>query len=174
MVEKFFEKSIVETYAEMCLGAMILRTPETQKIVKYKYPNQAIKSSYIHLSKDLIICGNKLVSKIANEGLEGSNKLRSAFTQINRIFVIAMWGMLYNTKKYKEICKKPDIQFFRHIRNGCAHNGKFKIDSHLKYPAKWRNKKIFFNLNGTTIFPDFLADGDVYLLLYDINEKYFK
>lgn len=173
-MEKFLEKSILDAYAEMCLGAMALRTPEVQRVVKDKYPRAAITSSYSDLSKDLIILARKLIRAIAAEGLKGPERLRNTFTQINRIFVIAMWDVLRNTQTYQSISTEPDIQFFRHIRNGCAHNGKFKIDSPLEHRAKWRDKEIVFKLNGTTIFPDFLFDGDVYLLLHDINEKYFK
>lgn len=174
IVEKFFEDTIVDAYAEMCLGAMALRTPDVQEVVKDKYPTAGIKSSYTNLSKDLVISTRKLIRAIAAEGLRESKKLRNAFTQINRIFVIAMWDILCNTNTYKKISTKPDIQFFSHIRNGCAHNGKFKIDSPPKHPAKWRDKEIVFKMNGTSIFPDFLLDGDVYLLLHDINDKYFK
>lgn len=178
--ETFFDSDLLDAYLEMCLGTLALRLPEIQAILcseKYR-KNAAVKSSYSHTKEDMIINIAKVIKDIANEGLKGSKKLRSAFTQVNRIFLISMWDILLGTKTYSMIYNNEDVQFLRHIRNGCAHHNKFKLDKKTSEelstkPAKWRNKNISASLNGTPVIPNFLMDGDVPLLLYDINKKYF-
>jgi hypothetical protein len=69
---------------------------------------------------------------------------------------------------------KTSIQFFRHIRNGCAHENRFNITSPLTKPASWRDKRIAVTLHKTPVIPDFLADGDAFLLISDVDAEYFR
>jgi len=172
-MEVFLTPEIVDAYLEMCLGVAVLRIPDIQTDSR-KYPTFGITSSYSDEKKDLIIRVDLVLKEIQKEGLKGPKKLRMAFTQINRIFLIAMWDVLKTTKTYSKISTEKEIQFLYHIRNGCAHHNKFYIRGKIKHPAQWRDKKIVESMNGSPVIPDFLLDGDVYLLLHDINNKYFK
>lgn len=115
----------------------------------------------------------KMIAQIRDQGLTKPKNLRSEFTQINIVFLISAWDLLTETKTYNSIATEPEIQFFRHVRNGCSHDNQFNFDA-LKHPAKWRDKEITTALKGQTVFPDFIKDGDPLLLLLDINNKYFE
>ncbi|UPA22898.1 hypothetical protein K8942_01640 [Candidatus Peribacteria bacterium] len=61
------------------------------------------------------------------------------------------------------------MDFFRHIRNACAHNGRFLITKNINRLAKWRDKEIDKKLDGTPLF-DFFAVGDALLFLRDVEQ----
>ena len=76
---------------------------------------------------------------------------------------------------YERIIEKtkndsPVKQFFRHIRNAAAHNGKLHFDrkvidkktNDLIAPAEWREFKITFSLQGTRLFPLTQDDNDAF------------
>ena len=78
--------------------------------------------------------------------------------------------------------KSPEFEFFRHLRNGCAHGNKFKFISYkdkkshkiVNEPsrlAKWNGLEITRSLEKTEIIFAFLAPGDILKLLKDISEK---
>jgi len=172
-MEVFLTPEIVDAYLEMCLGTAVLRYPAVQAACR-KCRTLKITSSYADEMKDLTIPIDLVLKGIQKEGFHGSKKLRMAFTQVNRIFLIAMWDVLKTTETYSKISTEKEIQFLRHIRNGCAHHNKFDIREKIEHPAQWRDKKIVESMNGSPVIPDFLFDGDVYLLLHDINNRYFK
>lgn len=60
------------------------------------------------------------------------------------------------------------MEFFRHIRNACAHNGHFFITKNVSRMAKWRDKEIAKELNGLPLF-NFIAIGDCLLFLRDVE-----
>lgn len=161
--------NIVDAYLEMCLGAAALRTPEAQTVLE-AHGKFRIASSYS--TQDPTINVPSLLKEIRSQGTHNSATLRGIFTQINRVFLIAMWDMLRDTTEYGRIATHPMIQFFRHIRNGCAHGNHFNIKTPITEPAVWRTKKIEDSLHGATVIPDFLGDGDALLLVKDIDEKY--
>jgi hypothetical protein len=101
-----------------------------------------------------------------------------------------MWDILLNHEKYPKICNEPEVQFFRHVRNGCAHDNKFYFKSYFdkktqklveepRYKSEWRDKKITQDLKGRPVLGRLveegalLMDGDSILLVYDINNHYF-
>ncbi|MBL7068808.1 MAG: hypothetical protein ISS34_03015 [Candidatus Omnitrophica bacterium] len=164
-------------YAEIITSTMYIRLPEIRKLVP-KYPTIGIKSSYSNLKKDTIINIKAVIESIANEGNKSSQNLRNIMTQIARIFIIATWDIIVNLKTYPNLKDKKLIQFTRHIRNGVAHDNKFKFDSRvlnkacntLKLPAKWKDKKIELKHENTIVVPDFIKDGDVYSLICDLQK----
>ncbi len=83
-----------------------------------------------------------------------------------------MWGVLQDTKTYSSISTQPMIQFFRHVRNACAHTGNFNFTK-LQQPAKWRDKEITAAQFRQDLFPKFMMDGDVLLLVLDVNAQFF-
>ena len=70
--------------------------------------------------------------------------------------------------KMNVITKAPTMEFFRHIRNACSHNGIFTITKPLSLPATWRGFEVTMSLNGTEVF-DYIAIGDILHLLSDIE-----
>jgi hypothetical protein len=171
-MENFLTLEMYDAYIEMCLGVMTLRIPQVQTILINNYPVASIESSYINLTQQHINLNVKnIIADIKAQGLVAPKGLRAAFSEINKIFLVSTWEILKDTNTYNTIATEPDIQFFRHIRNGCAHN-KFNFTD-LRHPAKWRDKEINTGLIGTAVFPSFIKDGDPILLLIDINNKYY-
>jgi hypothetical protein len=79
--------------------------------------------------------------------------------------------------------KSPEFEFFRHLRNGCAHGNKFNFRNHKdkktnkviydepSRPAKWNGLEINQTLHGSKVIFDFIAGGDVLKLLIDMSKK---
>lgn len=80
-------------------------------------------------------------------------------------------GCYEKIKKLKLGDESRIMEFFRHIRNAAAHDGKFNIrhDS-LNKPASWRNKTISHALHDKELFSDFFAIGDSILFLQDVEK----
>jgi hypothetical protein len=154
----------------MILGIMILRIPQIQDYLIPNFPEGSVESSYPH--EHLVIKVADLLNGFKKEGLKDMKSLQNSFRQVNKIFLLAMWDILFNHRNYDHICNTPEVQFFRHIRNGCAHNNKLNFAIVDKI-AKWRNKEIKDSDKNKSVFPDILKDGDPILLIVDINNKYF-
>jgi len=163
-------RETIDAYLEMVLGIMTLRISQVQDFLIPNFPEASIKSSYQH--EDLIIKVVDVLNDFKKEGLKDVKSLQNSFRQVNRMFLLAMWDILFSHKTYDSIANKPDIQFFRHIRNGCAHNNKLNFAAIDKI-AKWRDKEITDSDKNKSVFPDMLKDGDPILLVIDINNNYF-
>jgi len=81
------------------------------------------------------------------------------------IFDIVQFSQYHNLLKNTEIFK-----FAKHIRNGAAHDNKFKISPTIKKSISWRDKTISNSLNNTKVFPDFINAGTLIHLMSDISE----
>lgn len=168
---RYLTQEIIDAYLDMLCGAMTLRIPYVQDYVIKEVPEFVLISSYP--SQNLVIDGIQLITEIKNEGSSNAKSLSKAINQINKIFISSMWDTLKSHKTYQKISKEPEIQFFRHIRNACAHNNVL-VFNELKHPAKWRDREISLIDNGKEIFPEFLKGGDVMLLMIDIDTKFFE
>ena len=163
-------REIIDAYLEMILGIMTLRIQQVQDFLIPNFPEASVKSSYNH--EDLIIDVVGLLNNFKNEGLKEVKSLQNSFRQVNKIFLLAMWDTLTSHKTYDGIANEPEIQFFRHIRNGCGHNNQLNFAA-IEKPAKWRDKEITDSDKDKNVFPDMLRDGDPILLVMDINNKFF-
>lgn len=163
-------RETIDAYLEMILGIMALRIPQIQDFLIPNFPEASVKSSYPH--KDLIVKVPELLNDFKKEGLKDVESLQISFKQVNKIFLLAMWDILLSHKNYGCICNKPEVQFFRHIRNGCAHDNQLNFAT-IDKVAKWRDKEIKDSDKNKNIFPDILRDGDPVLLVVDINNHYF-
>jgi hypothetical protein len=83
---------------------------------------------------------------------------------------ISAFEMIKELQDYRIIYNEPIIQFMRHIRNASAHRNYFNLHSNEpKSLAKWRDKRITRDLNGTECFFKYLAPGDVPMLFSDVS-----
>lgn len=91
------------------------------------------------------------------------------FNQISARILINGCYEIFKESSLKERTSSEIAEFFRHIRNSASHKGKFtfKKDEPKKI-ARWRELEITRNLNGSDLF-DFMAIGDIVLLLQDID-----
>lgn len=100
------------------------------------------------------------------------------------IFCVATFDRLKEDDRYAKIKNKPLIQFFRHIRNGCAHGNKFffkiykdkKTGVEVREPtkmAKFRKLEITRKLmeDDKNIFFDFFSAGDILYLIEDVSKE---
>lgn len=97
-----------------------------------------------------------------------SEAASKAFAQITAGFV----GSVYELLKDRYQSTSPTWQFFRHVRNASFHGNKFNLHSgQPNHPAHWRGLEIDRSLNGTPLIYDFLAPGDVFLLMSDVVKE---
>lgn len=84
-------------------------------------------------------------------------------------------------ESYKKFfCRCPMLEFFRHIRNACAHNNRFYFyKKEPTLPAKWRELEIDHTkkgkhnpLYGNKCFFDYLGGADPVILLNDIENHF--
>jgi len=158
---------LVNAYIEALVGVFALRFPTVQFTVRAHAPEMTIMSSYEGEHVNLL--SQKVVDEIHSTGAE----LTTTVNQITSAFVAAMWDTLTSHAHYDAIATKPEVQFFRHLRNACGHDGNWNF-SELKHSAKWRDKELKLEHSGSPVFNGLLKHGDVVLLFMDIDRKYFE
>lgn len=101
----------------------------------------------------------------------------SALINLYRIFTIAVKDLIWNHSDFSMLKKRNELQFLRHIRNGSAHNNRFYWGKGTErerivksFPINWRGKRIEEKIEGQKVFFDFLAPGDIMVLLSDISK----
>ena len=168
---RYLTLETIDAYLEMVCGVMALRLPLVQRHISADVPEFVLYSSYAN--EHLVINSLHMMGEMKKEGLKNVKSLDNSINQVNKIFLSSMWDTLKLHKQYQKISTEPDIQYFRHMRNACAHNNTLNFKG-LKYPAKWREREIKQEDSGSKIFPGFLSGGDVMLLMMDIDKKYFE
>jgi len=153
---------LAHAFTETLVGIFALRLPQVQHAVKTITPQMKVESSYE--GPHCII-----VSEIYTSGPE----IITTINQVTAVFVAGMWDLLTTHAHYELIAHEPDIQFFRHLRNACGHDGKWNFKE-LKRPAIWRDKELTLEHIGQEAFGGLLKHGDVWLLFIDIDMKYFE
>ncbi|KUO18411.1 hypothetical protein AQJ91_25595 [Streptomyces dysideae] len=115
-----------------------------------------------------------VISEIEEEIYEHGHYLHlSALTTPLRMLILSC----YEVVKDEYDSNDTEWQFFRHVRNAAAHNGKFDIRSTPQHPVKWSSKEITAVMHGTPLFHDtdrtqsFLLPGDILRLLRDIEAR---
>ena len=158
---------LVGAYLEMMLGVFSLRLPAVQAVLQGQPSSFSILSSFSGVG--IQFDGGEMTRVMQ---APDAPELRIAVGQVSRVFVAAIWDLFATQETYPSIANEPEIQFLRHVRNACAHDGRFNF-TELKHAARWRDKQITMAAVGTIALPGFLADGDLVLLMLDIGEKYF-
>ncbi|MEK7496792.1 MAG: hypothetical protein AAB657_02700 [Patescibacteria group bacterium] len=128
-----------------------------------------------------------LVAEIKKNNLPDDKK-GPFFTELIQnfciLFCIAAFDRLKEDERYKKIKGKPVVEFFRHLRHGCAHGNKFffktykdkKTGKVIEEPtkmAKFKNMEITRDLMGKpeNVFFDFFSAGDIPYLIEDISKE---
>lgn len=158
---------LIHAFIEALTGIFALRLQPVQAAIRMHDPEMTVMSSYEgeHINLD----AQSVVDEISSNG----PKLIITINQITAVFVSAMWDTLTSHANYDSIATKPEIQFFRHLRNACGHDGKWNYRE-LKHPAVWRDKELQLAHSGEAVFNGLLKHGDVVLLFIDIDKKYFE
>jgi hypothetical protein len=158
---------ITNAYIEALVGVFALRLKPVQDIVSEHAPEMSVMSSYE--GEHIILQAQRIISEISTSGPE----LAATINQVTSAFVATMWDIITTHTHYESIALMPEIQFFRHLRNACGHDGKWNFKE-LKYPASWRDKELLLTHSGSEVFNGLLKHGDVVLLFTDIDLKYFE
>jgi len=104
------------------------------------------------------------------EGNTVKSKTSLYWINIGRLMAIAIFDIV-QFSQYHNLLKNTEIfKFAKHIRNGAAHDNKFKISPTIKKSISWRDKTISNSLNNTKVFPDFINAGTLIHLMSDISE----
>lgn len=158
---------LVNAYIEALVGVFALRLDDVKTIVRTHAPEMTVLSSYDgqHINPD----ARRIVDEISNSGPE----IIVTVEQITCAFVAAMWDLLRAHAHYERIATAPEIQFFRHLRNACGHDGRWNF-SELKSPAIWRDKTLMLHHRGHPVFGGIMKHGDVMLLFIDIDRQHFE
>lgn len=158
---------LLNAYIDALVGIFALRLPGVADIIRTHAPEMAVMSSYP--GSALILQAQRVVDECKLSGPE----LNTSVEQITVAFVAAMWDTLTAHANYDTIATEPEVQFFRHVRNACGHNGCWNFNE-LKHPARWRDKELTLSHSGKPVFQGVLKHGDVALLFIDIDKKYFE
>lgn len=158
---------LLNAYIDALVGTFALRLPGVQEAIQTHAPEMVVTSSYP--GSDLILQAQRVVDECKHSGVE----LSTTVDQITAAFVAAMWDTLTAHAHYDTIATKPEVQFFRHLRNACGHDGCWNFKE-LKHPARWRDKELTLKDRGNPIFKGVLKHGDVALLFIDIDRQYFE
>lgn len=158
---------LIDAYIEALVGLIALRLESVKDAVHADAPEMSVLSSYE--GEHLNLQAARVVDELTTSGAE----LKTAVEILTSAFVASMWDLLKSYSHYEKISTQPEIQFFRHLRNACGHDGEWNF-SELKNPAEWRDKKLAMTDVGKRVFDSYLKTGDVMLLFIDIDRKYFE
>ncbi len=145
---------------------------------------QEFYKSYAHIieldcsvTTQKIKVDKSILGLIEKEGFNGPTPVFSQ-TLVNfyRVFTIAVKDIIWEESYFQPLLQNSELQFLKHLRNGCAHNNKFfwgngkqRQDTIQKLPVSWRGKVIKEKLEGTKLYMDFMKPGDIFFLLFDIS-----
>lgn len=158
---------LIDAYIETFVGLFALRLEPVKAAVRSHAPEMPVLSSYEveHI--------NLRAGHIVDTLTTSSSELKTAVEILTTAFVAAMWDLLKSHAHYDKISIEPDIQFLRHLRNACGHDGNWYF-TELKNPAEWRDKRLTMADVGKNAFDGNLKAGDVVLLFIDIDRKNFE
>ena len=157
---------LTNAYVEALVGLFALRLEDVKAAVRAHAPGMTVMSSFDgeYVNLDAL----RVVDELGTSGPE----VVAAVECITSAFVARMWDLLPSHAHYSKISGEPEIQFFKHLRNACGHNGRWNFQE-LKHPASWRGKRLAPFHSGQRVFDGLLKHGDVVLLFVDIDRKYF-
>ena len=160
-------KRLMSAYVDSLVGIFSLRLPGVSQIVRAHAPTMGVKSSYP--GEDINLHAADVVDRCSTSGSE----LFESVNQITAVFVAAMWDLLRSHASYDSISTAPEVQFLKHLRNACSHDGRWNFTT-LAHPAVWRDKQLTLQQRGEPAFGSLLNHGDPMLLFMDIDRKYFE
>lgn len=158
---------LLNAYTDSLVGAFALHLPGVAEIVRAHAPQMTVQSSYsgqhVNLHADAVV----------DDLVRSGPQMTTLVDQITAAFVAGMWDTLQSHAHYGRIAINADVQFFKHLRNACGHDGCWNF-SDLKHRAAWRDKDLGPEHSGVKVFGGLLKHGDVILLMMDVGSGYFE
>jgi hypothetical protein len=169
-------KDIEEIFWFFILSHKALTHPSVQNIIKKEKDPNIIS---------MLDKYNRWVDpKIKSTGVNKFNvtaNLSGSMVFFGKAMAILTYDFLSASKYNTRINRDEEFQFLRHVRNGAAHNNKFNlknIDGSWKIEKnkviKWNKLEIKRDLQGKTVFNDFIALPSIFLLAENFSERLIK
>jgi hypothetical protein len=157
---------MIDAFSVCVLGLGALTNPANLESLK-PYKLVPVESSFS--PEDSNIDLPHYLSRLSNEDIAGPLRLNT-MKVLCQSLTISAFETLKASSHYTGIAADPVVQFFRHIRNAAAHNNVFTFSKDQPgKPAIWRGKQIARALEGLPCFFNFMAPGDLPLLLEEIS-----
>jgi len=157
-----------------------------------------LQTIYAAISTTLITLNdNQILQLLEAKGFDKGSKIRLGkhdgsyyrninfwdsinFVRNNNKFNLDFMGMQLSTillsvghelKKHHYFDKTPELEFFRHLRNGISHGNKFDFKhGEPRRPAKFKNFEIASSLQGEDVLFKFIKPGDLFELFDHIKK----
>ena len=125
----------------------------------------------------LIKIDKSIFSLVQKEGFNKATPLYSkTLIDFYRVLTIAVKDIAWQEPVFRPFLRREELQFLKHIRNASAHHNKFFFGSGRqrqkiirRLPISWRGNLIEEKLEGTQLYMEFMAPGDLFVLLSDIS-----
>ena len=125
----------------------------------------------------IIKIDKSVLDLVQKEGFNGPTPLYSkTLIDFYRVLTIAVKDIAWQESDFHPFLRRDELQFLLHIRNASAHDNKFffgrgqeRKRTIAKLPVVWRGKDIEEGLEGTQLYMEHMAPGDLFVLLSDIS-----
>lgn len=126
------------------------------------------------VSSQIIKVDKNILTAVTVEGMGGPvPRFSRALAHYFRVLTIAVKDVLWEHHDFAGVLQSTEMQFLRHLRNASAHHNEFYWGSgksrRVPKPIEWRGKRIAPSLEGTKLYCDFFAPGDLFILLTDLS-----
>lgn len=166
--------TFIDAFILSAAGLGVIHLPASKEFISQKPHVMSFASS---VAEDVHIDTTHVLKLLSQEDLfVGSTPHTTQSIRILcQMLLIATRAWLEEHPKFPVIHHEPSIEFFRHIRNGAAHDNSFFLKEYKdgsKEPvrdAAWQGKKITRELQGKEVLFSFLTAGDIIYLLDDIG-----
>lgn len=169
--------SLLDTFHNVIVGITWLKASLKNAEVYFKDYPYIITLPCSVTNKEIKI-DKLIISLIKKEDFQEKTPLYTQ-TLINfyRILTIAVNDIIWEERDFFNLHRKPELKFLRYIRNASAHNnqfywgkGKQRARTLKSLPVVWNGKEIKKDMENTPLYMNFLAPGDLFILLSDISK----
>lgn len=117
-----------------------------------------------------------ILTLVEREGFGNAPLFSNTLVNFYRMFTIAVKDIIWEEQDFVMLKGSNHLKFLKHLRNACAHNNEFywgsgraRKNTLKELPLVWRGKVIKEDIEGKTLYFDFLSPGDIFFLLSDIS-----
>ena len=150
--------SLQATYAAISTALLLLNLDETHQLLEKKGfdPGTTINISRMDNTQ---YTGIKLWDSL--HLVRGNQSFNLNY--LGSIFMTNLSWIGYELNQNRYFDKTPELEFFRHLRNGVSHGNKFNLlNGEPKRPAKFNAFEITPALHGQPVLFEFISMGDLF------------
>ena len=169
-------KDIENMFWFFLLSVRALSDYDVQNILKTK---DSVQEGYLCFVQMLDRFNTSTNLQIENKENMATSKLNifKEMVFMGKAMATLAYGLLSASDYFKDIKKDKEFRFLKFIRNGAAHDNKFKLKYKDKWDIEeheiieWNSMKIGRELEGKTVFGDFINLFQIFLLTKHFSEK---